>query len=102
MAFGGFPQAWFPLLMVYLKIVPRHSAQLGIGNNEQLFSISGGDHRNMCKFSSSTEPQYRQLSQAMKKLVNDALDLKKAEGIGQEVTQDASSPCKHPHKTRWP
>ncbi|KEF52661.1 uncharacterized protein A1O9_11078 [Exophiala aquamarina CBS 119918] len=57
-------------------IVPKHSAQLGIGRNEQQFSISGGDHRNMCKFSTSDDPQYRQLSHAIKRISIDPLSSK--------------------------
>jgi hypothetical protein len=55
--------------------VPDYSAQMNIGSAEEArFTIIGADHRNMCRFSSSDDPQFRQVAAALSHMAEGAVD----------------------------
>ncbi|KAI9823617.1 MAG: hypothetical protein M1832_002398 [Thelocarpon impressellum] len=57
-----------------IEVVPPESARLNLGGRrEQTFSISGADHRTVCKFSSATDHQFLQVAGALEDLAENAL-----------------------------
>lgn len=51
------------------KVVPSASARLNLGDREKAFSITGADHRTLCKFSAVDDSQYRKIASTLQELV---------------------------------
>ncbi len=58
----------------FAQVVPPESARLNLGKREQVFSIAGADHRNVCKFARANDAQFLQLAGALEDLAEAALD----------------------------
>lgn len=50
-------------------MVPSASARLNLGDREKTFSITGADHRTLCKFSAVDDSQYRKIASTLQELV---------------------------------
>lgn len=62
-------------VMTKKQVVPEHSAKLGI-ENEVLVAMNT-DHRGICRFDSSTDPDYVRVANRVKELVGEARTKKK-------------------------
>lgn len=51
------------------KVVPSASARLNLGDREKTLSITGADHRTLCKFPTVDDSQYRKVASTLQELV---------------------------------
>lgn len=51
------------------KVVPSASARLNLGDREKTFSITGADHRTLCRFPAVDDSQYRKVAATLQELV---------------------------------
>ena len=77
-------------------MVPRTSAYLNLGKREKVFSISGADHRTVCKFASK-EGTYAILSAHLVNLAKEAVGGERLTVIDNHLDVGNSSRfCKAP------
>ncbi|KAI0408779.1 hypothetical protein F4802DRAFT_366865 [Xylaria palmicola] len=69
------------MMVVSKLVVEKYSATLGYGNEE--ISSMDADHRHLCKFDNTTDPNYRKLRNAL----TTAIDMIKAENSGPTLRE---------------
>ncbi len=71
-------------------MVPPESARLNLGGKrEQTFSISGADHRTVCRFVSADDQQFLQVAAALADLATDALSHQREKNAAAQSSPQA-------------